>query len=326
MITEQCRTLIALSYLKGVGSKSLLNLITNYQLLDIDLLELFKLTHKQFQSRHDDIKNVFKKADEQIHIAQEKNHSIICYADPEYPEYLKAVEDSPIFLFCAGNISLLKSPSVSIIGTREPTEHGLHIAEQVTKWSVKNNWTVTSGLAKGIDTQAHSKCIENLGHTIAVLAHGLEKIYPAENKELASKIIENNGLLISEYKYNSFVAKSNFINRDRIQAALSRAVILIQSGVTGGSLHASRSALKYNRYLVVTGQSKTDEANNIENIQANSILIKGSNIDKAQLLKVKETKLKNLIILYHSGFYESVSVQIENFYLNKTRATIDKLI
>ncbi|WP_300320737.1 DNA-processing protein DprA [Idiomarina sp.] len=327
MMTEHTRVLLALSYLKGIGRKGLLQLIQSFRHESEDIFALFT-RHKQYKNKYgsDDISRAFAKADEQISIAEDKGHRILSYVDQEYPDTLRVIDDPPIILFCAGNISLLRDVGVSIIGTREPTEHGVDIAQKLTKWAVLNKWVVTSGLAKGIDTQAHKASINASGHTIAVLAHGLEKVYPAENKELAKLILKSDGLLISEYPYNSFVGKSNFVERDRIQAALSRAVILVQSGVKGGSLHASRAALQYGRYLVVAGQSKTDELENQSKIEANLILLKGTDLEKSRLLKKNPSELYNLLALYHKEFYPIVQNKIQKHQVMANVPITDSLL
>ncbi|MGF2735366.1 DNA-processing protein DprA [Marinobacter sp. DUT-1] len=236
-------------------------------------------------------------ADVQLSVAKSYGHHIISMNDEAYPESLRSVSDPPPLLYCSGNLSLLKRESVTIIGTREPTDHGARIAERVTSWFVSDGWVITSGLAKGVDTLAHQSCLVRGGSTIAVLAHGLEKIYPASNKELARKIVDNGGLLISEYGYNSFVARSNFVERDRIQAALAKGVVLVQSDLRGGSLHASRSALRYGRYLVVLGQSIRDIRRSEPKTAANLLLADSEDFAKLELLNVSPDKLKNLLYL-----------------------------
>lgn len=327
MTSEETKNLLALSFLKGVGRKTLLELANTAKFSEDSLIALF-LSKKQFNKKFltSNIEEAILKAEYQIKVAEKNNHKIISYLDFEYPDSLRMIDDPPVILFCSGNIELLKKNGVSIIGTREPTAHGLEIAKKLTYWSINNGWVVTSGLAKGIDTQAHQECINSDGLTIAVLAHGLEKIYPAENKLLASKILDNNGLLISEYCYESFIGKSNFVERDRIQAALSKAVILVQSSLSGGSLHASRAALKYGRFLVIAGQSKTDEIENPDKIAANVALLKGSDFDKSKLLKQPIGKLKYLIALHHKEFYHLAQEKINNHLLTSNKPEAKSLL
>ena len=301
MISKNTESLLTYRYLKGIGKKYLNDLIVAVEITGNSLSDCFYYKFKNSYSSGE-MEIAFNKAKEQVIIARKYGHKIISRLDNDYPERLKIVHDAPPILFCAGNINLLKYPDIiTIIGTREPTAHGEIISERVTHWFTANGWVIASGLAKGIDTNAHKACLDIGGRTISILAHGLEKIYPAKNKKLASDIIDNNGLLITEYSYGAEITRSNFVERDRIQAALAKAVVLVQSDLTGGSLHASRAILEYERYLIVLGQSSTDISNNEEKITANMVLIQGSNNQKCSLLKTNHENLEKLIHLENKG-------------------------
>lgn len=309
MIENDTKILLALSYIKGVGRKFLIDLARTKLNSGGDLLNYYK-AKRSVATTEDELAKVFELAEQQIKIADEYQHQIISILDKEYPLSLKVINDPPVILFCNGNIDLLSKPSVSIIGTREPTAHGKLIASRVTNSFVEQGWVITSGLAKGIDTIAHQSCLDASGKTISILAQGLEKVYPAENKKLAQQIVHSDGLLISEYKYNSYVGKSNFVERDRIQAGIAKAVILVQSDLKGGSLHASRAAIKYQRFLVVLGQSKTDIKNNESKIQANQLLIERSSELVKDILKIKEIDFEYLIPLHNKNGFEHVNNKI----------------
>ncbi|MDO6497333.1 DNA-processing protein DprA [Photobacterium sanguinicancri] len=298
MISSDTRALLAYSFLKGVGKKFLSDLASEAERSGQDIPSCFRTFKVQKKNVTEElIEQAFQQADEQVNIAVSKDHYIISKMDNDYPDTLKVIPDAPPILFCAGNLTLLKKPIITVIGTREPTGHGEIIASRVTSWFTQKGWVIASGLAKGIDTIAHTSCLNNDGETISVLAHGLEKIYPAENKGLASKITDKKGLLITEYKYNSYVGKANFVERDRIQAAIAKAVVLVQSDVTGGSLHASRASIEYGRYLIFLGQSKTDISNQETKIGANSLLINGSDAEKCKLLKTHKEGLRQVLYL-----------------------------
>jgi DNA processing protein len=297
MISKTARDILALRELKGVGKKTINKFLI--QLTDQDqLLMLFRSLFKdKFSISDSDIEHALKKADAQLNIAHEKEHSVITYLDENYPESLKNTQDFPAVLFAHGDLSLLSSDCVTVIGTRSPTDHGAVIAERVTKWLVGASFTIVSGLAKGVDSISHRSTLNNKGKTIAIVAHGLEKIYPAENKVLAADIVQQGGLIITEYCYNSYVGKSNFVERDKIQAALAKAVFLIQSSETGGSMHASRAALTYGRYLVAVGQSKTDSKNKEANIYVNEVLLGGDLNEIVRIMKVDSVLCKNILPL-----------------------------
>ena len=174
-----------------------------------------------------------------------------------------------------------------MIGTREPTESGVEIAKRLTSWLVNEGFCIVSGLAKGIDTVAHETAIESRGNTVAVLAHGLDRVYPAQNRALLEDITKRFGCAISEYGYGTTVRGQFLVQRDYIQAGVSQGVVLVQSDLTGGSLHASRKILSYNRALFVAGQSKSDIASGKPKIMANMLLLSSDEAEIKKILKVK---------------------------------------
>ncbi len=312
MTSNDTNTLLAYGFLKGVGKKYLNELATSAKqtLTPVKInFESGKFGNGVFAAEQLD--DAFKKASEQIEIAQSLGHSIISMLDDEYPDSLRATNDAPPILFCSGNLELLKKATITIIGTRSPTQHGEMIAERITAWFTEHDWVVASGLAKGIDTIAHQACLKSNGETISVLAHGLEKVYPAQNKQLAKDIVSYGGLLITEYGYNSYVGKSNFVERDRIQAALAKAVVLVQSDITGGSLHASRAVLEYGRHLIVVGQSKRDIHFREEKIGANMVLESDDIKEKLRLLKISATHLDKVILLSNGSLLGEVNNKIQ---------------
>ncbi|MCX8800769.1 DNA-protecting protein DprA [Vibrio parahaemolyticus] len=321
MISKSTKSLLAYRYLKGVGRKYLNDIAISAELSRISVDEAFstgKMGTDKFSAEQ--LQQAFELAAEQIDIAESLGHTIISRLDEQYPDSLKNLPDAPPILFCAGDVSILKADSVTIIGTRSPTEHGVAIAQRITQWFSENNWSVTSGLAKGIDTVAHESCLEAKGKTIAVLAHGLEKIYPAQNKKLANEIVKQGGVLVTEYSYKSYIGRSNFVERDRIQAALAKAVVLVQSDLTGGSLHASRAILNYGRYLLVVGQSNRDVELREEKIAANMVLLFGESSEKMSLLKVSKDKLDMVLPLPNREHLEGVSNVIRNIVFNVKEA------
>lgn len=323
MISENTKHLLIYRYLKGVGKKYLNDLVNHSRMTGLTVKECFE-AHQLRSPRYSntDIQIAEKKAIEQYQKAQEMSHRIISSLDNEYPESLKKEQASPVILFCNGDLALLNNKIITIIGTREPTQHGVFITERITRWFTSKNWVIASGLAKGVDTSSHQSCLDANGKTIAVLAHGLEKIYPSQNKKLAAQIVNSGGLLITEYEYGAYVGKLNFIERDRIQAAIAKAVLLIQSDLNGGSLHASRAIIEYGKHLIVAGQSNKDIHHQEEKISANMLLAFGQNSEKAKLLRIEEKDLDKLLILKDKDSLQKINDKIEQVLLTKEEEPI----
>lgn len=172
----------------------------------------------------------------------EKNFFTI--EDEIYPESLKNIYNPPKKLYYKGNLELLKSERlVSIVGTRNNSSYGKICCETIVEKLIKADVVIVSGFARGIDSIAHKTCTDNYGKTIAIVACGLDTIYPASNLNLWKKI-EETGLILSEYDYGVKPFKQNFPQRNRIIAALSRATVVIESKKRGGSLISADMALE----------------------------------------------------------------------------------
>jgi DNA processing protein len=177
------------------------------------------------------------------------NIKMVSILDESYPPLLKACDDPPILLNYIGDIDLLISkPTIAIIGTRNPSTFGKKYANHIAGFFAKKGFNVISGLAKGCDTAAHLGCIDAGGATSAILAHGLDTIYPKENAALSDRI-ESTGVIISEYFTGTPLAKKNFIDRDRIQAGLALGVFIVECDINSGTMHTANYALSYNRIL-----------------------------------------------------------------------------
>lgn len=243
--------------IKGLGSANMAKIL-NYchshninSLYELKNLDISKIVNKNLANTIEsyldiDIDNLYKNT--QNLIDSYKNYGIECISinDEKYPDILRNSTNPPAILYCKGNLDLLDSKSVAVIGTRENTTIGEKIALKTVKFLVQNDFTIVSGLAKGIDTIAHKTALLNQGKTIAILPL-IDNIYPAENKQLADKILKNDGLLISEEKPNTKFFSAQLVKRDRIQSGLSKAVFVIETSINGGSMHATNDAIKLKR-------------------------------------------------------------------------------
>lgn len=155
--------------------------------------------------------------------------------DNNYPEQLRKIENPPKQLYLEGNTKLLDTPGIAIIGSRKCTKYGEKMAKKFAKQLSIYGLTIISGMAIGIDTFAHIGCIEGTGKTIAVLPSGLNKIYPQENEKLLKTILENSGLIITEYEENEEADSKKFLERNRIVSGLAIGTLVVEGGYRSGT-------------------------------------------------------------------------------------------
>ena len=153
----------------------------------------------------------------------------------DFPEKLKIIPKSPNKLYLIGNIDLLYKDSFGIVGTRKISEYGIRNCEHFTKEFVFRDIPIVSGMALGTDSIAHDTALRYGGETIAVLGGGLKNIYPEENKNLFKRIIDNNGLVVTEYENEVTPDKKNFPKRNRIISALSEGILIIEAAYRSGT-------------------------------------------------------------------------------------------
>lgn len=152
-----------------------------------------------------------------------------------YPEQLRKIDNPPKQLYLEGNIKLLDTPGIAIIGSRTCTKYGEKFAKKFAKQLSIYGLTIISGMAIGIDSFAHIGCIEGTGKTIAVLPSGLNKIYPQENEKLLKTILENGGLIITEYEENEEADYNKFLERNRIVSGLAIGTLVVEGGHRSGT-------------------------------------------------------------------------------------------
>ncbi|HNX38387.1 MAG TPA: DNA-processing protein DprA [Candidatus Cloacimonadota bacterium] len=176
--------------------------------------------------------------------------SFTCLTDADYPEDLAVLFSPPLILYYRGGLhEALNSKRLAVVGTRKPSSYGREMTAKLLKPVCENGVTIISGLAMGIDTVAHQTAVENGTKTIAVLASGVESIYPLFNKPLSQQII-NNGALISEYEPGSKMEKWNFPARNRLISALGDAVFITEGQMTSGALLTGKFALEQGKDIL----------------------------------------------------------------------------
>ncbi len=184
--------------------------------------------------------------EKQIRILKQENVRMLTIFDEEYPKNLIDLEDSPPILYCRGKVLPKDSNAVSIVGTRRATEYGRNAARTLGKKLSELGITIVSGMAMGIDTQAHIGALEGNGRTLAIMGTGIDLIYPASNRNLAPKIVEH-GALLTELPPLSRALPYHFPARNRIISGLSKAVIAVEAAERSGVFSTVRWALEYGR-------------------------------------------------------------------------------
>lgn len=229
----------------------------------------------------DELQEAYACAKKIIETSEEKGIRLVGFYDDEFPSELRRTVDEkgkldpPLLLWYRGDLSITKMPGFAVIGTREPTMEGLNGGKYLAGQFAKCGYNIVSGLAIGCDTCGHEGALSVGGKTTAILANGLDRdsIYPKENQDLAENIVKNGGLLLSEYPIYTIVNRYNLVARDRLQSGLSKATLVVMTGVKGGTMHAANATLKANKPLYVM-HFKNDETNKHEKCLGNAYLVK----------------------------------------------------
>lgn len=181
-------------------------------------------------------------------ILYKKNVKYICIDDDQYPYDLKNIYNPPVIFFYKGNLDVLNNNlNLAMVGSRKPTRYGISCAKNISKQLSDLGINIISGLAIGIDSYCHIGCINGKGKTIAVLGSSVDNPLPKQNINLANKIIEDGGLIVSEYNVGSAVIPSNFSSRNRIISGLSKGVIVVEAAQKSGALITTEFALEQGR-------------------------------------------------------------------------------
>ncbi len=254
-MTDQCRLILTFLQLPGIGRKTVYRYMLpsptdRYDESSIDQLLTIARTKstrvKEFN--RGEIIAAMSAADHIYEDCEQLDVEVIAVTDPNFPARLLQIDDPPVILFYRGNIeSLNEQHTIAIIGTREPTEYGYRIAVRLGEMMAEAGIVTVSGLALGCDTGGHTGTINKNGTTVALLANGLDTIYPKENQLLASELLDLGGCLISEYAPHAEIQRGFFVDRDRLQAGLSDAVFVVETDIKGGTMHTVGFAQKYKK-------------------------------------------------------------------------------
>ena len=243
---------IALTKIKGIGPRTARTILAHSP----NLAEFFSYSKKELmqipgirESIADAIRDkTYLNACEKELAFIEKHHiKALWIEDKDYPDRLRQCNDAPLMLYYRGSSSLNATKIISIVGTRHSTPYGQKIcADFIQDLSDAEDILIVSGLAYGIDALAHRHALKNSIPTIAILGHGLDRIYPASHRELASKMVANGGLL-TEFTSDTLPERTNFPMRNRIIAGLADVTIVVEAAIKGGALITAEIANSYNR-------------------------------------------------------------------------------
>ncbi len=262
----------------GLGPKSI------RQLTDIcpDTERLFAMSRpelKEIFGRHESVvnaiagKTTLPQAEAYIAEAAKYHIDILFFTDKDYPQRLNTAgcEDTPVVLYRLGQCDLNMPHSVALVGSRKATDYGQSTTARLVEEMASDNPLIVSGLAYGIDTAAHTAAVDNKTPTVAVLGHGLDIIYPSQNRGLAKRIMEQGGALITEYPLHTEIKATNFPARNRIIAALADATIVVEAAERGGALITANIASSYNREVfAVPGRLNDSTSEGCNNLIVNN--------------------------------------------------------
>ena len=246
------RYIIALSEL-GIKNNNLISLLQSFPLAigkmftdDFLFESSFELIiYKEYFSNKDLVNKALFEADMILEKNKELNIKTTFYTDKNYPKELAKIDDPPAIIYYKGEeFSRISEYAIACVGTRKPTKFSYNAVNYLVPQWVNNNCSIISGLACGVDKLSHQSCISTGGKTIAVLAHGLDMVYPKENRILANRILSNGGTLMSEYPVGKKADKFRFVNRNRLIVGMSRAVVIYECDEKSGTMHNAQFALQ----------------------------------------------------------------------------------
>lgn len=295
--------IIALLKCKGIGNTRLFEFIKE-QDFNIDKIKI-NLNKLISNDDYNNFIQILSDAEYEIEANEKKGIKLITILDEKFPSKLYTISDPVLYLYYKGNIDLINTLSVAIIGTRNPNELSKENSYKLSSNLSKQGYTIISGLALGIDAIAHKSCVENKGKTIAVLPSGIDNIQPTSNRGLAEEIINSNGCLVSEYPIGTVLNKFNYAKRDRIQSALSNVIIVPEANEKSGTMIAVNKSKKEGKpvFQLTTNDNKLID-NSIDIEKEDYLYI----IKRAVELNVQKEKQKELDIINSKMNNEQISL------------------
>jgi DNA processing protein len=253
---------IALTLLSEVGDITAKKLVKHCGSVEAIFKEkgknLSKIPGISYKAIHSILnQSVMKDAEKEIDFITKNDIEPIYFLDDKYPRRLRHCADGPLLLYFKGDVDFNNKQVLSVVGTREPSDYGIETCEKIIKQLAGTNTLIVSGLAYGIDVCSHRNAIKHGLPTVGVLGHGLDRIYPNQNKKYVNQMIENGGIL-TEFRKGTEPERQNFPQRNRIVAGMSDATLVVESKAKGGSLITAYLAFDYNRDVFAIPGRPTD--------------------------------------------------------------------
>ena len=263
-ISDNLAYKIAISLIPGIGAVTARNLIAYVGSVEGVFQEKEKNLMKipgvgEVNAQRVVRQNVLERAKSEVEFILKNRIQTFFYLDENYSTRLKNCSDAPIILYYKGNANLNERRIISVVGTRNATNYGKEICDELIRNFSEKGYQilVVSGLAYGIDVQAHKACLKYNVPTIGVFAHGLDTVYPSLHAPIAAKMLENGGL-ITDFISETKIDRPNFLRRNRIIAGLADATVIVESAEKGGALVTADIANSYNRDVFAFPGRSTD--------------------------------------------------------------------
>jgi DNA processing protein len=209
-------------------------------------------------SKDINFKPMLRRAEMELKFIRNSKITPLYYYDDDYPARLRHCADSPLMLYFKGEEDFVGKKMLAVVGTRNASSYGRRVCEEIIHDFSNDNITIISGMAYGIDSCAHRKALSSGLNTIGVMAHGLDRIYPSENRNMARRMLQQGGL-ITEFLSQTIPDRENFPKRNRIIAGLADAVLVVESATKGGAIITADIAQSYNRDVFAVPGRISDE-------------------------------------------------------------------
>lgn len=254
ILTER-EALIAMNRISGLGAITARRMVERFgslasvfQASESDLLDVPGIGPDRARLLCEELRR--GRADDELERASQKGIKLVTWTDEGYPDLLKQIADPPMVLYVAGSVDVLNVPSVAVVGTRRPTVYGRETARRFGFQLSSAGYSVVSGLALGIDAEAHTGAVQAKGRTVAVLGGALDCLFPKENAGLARSMVELGGAVVSEYPFGRQPDRQTFPMRNRIVSGLCKGVLVIEAPSSSGTLITVNQALDQNRCVM----------------------------------------------------------------------------